>query len=77
MDEKKKITEKFKDEMGFKSCDLTNTQSSNRQEQFGTQKPTINMECKNSSSKTFECAGLIDSNKNKVIKSTCEEKNQN
>ncbi|MFW9829889.1 MAG: hypothetical protein ACFFEY_20135 [Candidatus Thorarchaeota archaeon] len=74
MDEKKKITEEFKDEMGFKSCDLSNTQTTNNQELFGTQRPTLDMDCKNSSSIAYECTGLIDVNKKKVFKSTCEEK---
>lgn len=77
MDEKKKVTDQFTREMGFKSCEHTDTPILNKEELFGTQTPIVNLECKNSYSKTFECTGLIDVNKNKVNKSACEEKTKN
>lgn len=76
MNEKKKATDEFTREMGFKSCERTDTPIFNKDELFGIQRPTISMDCKNSSEKIFECTGSIDVNKEKLIKSTCEEKDR-
>jgi hypothetical protein len=70
----KKYIESFKNEMGFKYCNLNPSEVSENDLIFVRNMEKVEGDCNNIKGDTYHCTAYIGANKDKIIKSDCIKK---